>query len=326
MVGVNPGQNSARICPECTTLISRRRIAFEKSLNHIAIAEAGYFCLVVLLGVIHADYYTPSEEVGRELAKYDRENDERYPFEYGLGYYYQGDIMLVPPEDARVSIPDSLTSYIWPNGTVPYEIAGNFSRSELRTIRNAMNMFRRYTCVRFVKKTDDDDFFVTIVNNNTGCYSYVGRQSNNDFNLINLQTPVCLMAVGTPVHEMMHAIGFYHEFVRPDRDEYIYINRSALLPELQTDEVYNDNFAKLQPQDGQTYNISYNYGSVMHYSRYAGARSREYPTLINKKPYVGDFGNENGFALTDVMEINLRYKCINRDRIPKPSTSFFQTM
>lgn len=145
-----------------------------------------------------------------------------------------------------------------------------------------MRMFRRYTCVRFIPKTASDPLFVSIVNNNTGCYSYIGRQQNNMYNLINLQTPQCLMAVGTPVHEMMHALGFYHEFVRPDRDDWITINRSALLPELQTDEIYDNNFGKLRPEDGQTYNITYNYGSVMHYSRYAGAASREYPVLINK--------------------------------------------
>lgn len=136
--------------------------------------------------------------------------------------------------------------------------------------------------MRFIPKTANDPLFVSIVNNNTGCYSYIGRQQNNMYNLINLQTPQCLMAVGTPVHEMMHALGFYHEFVRPDRDDWITINRSALLPELQTDEIYDNNFGKLRPEDGQTYNITYNYGSVMHYSRYAGAASRQYPVLINK--------------------------------------------
>nr|XP_029734424.1 astacin-like isoform X1 [Aedes albopictus] len=280
-------------------------------------------CFMLQMSLVRGDYYTPSEEVGRRLSEYNPAVDKQFPFEYGLGSYYQGDIMLVPPSDGRVSVPDTLTSYIWPNGTVPYEIAGNFSNSELNTIYSAMNMFKRYTCVRFIPRSANDELFVSIVNNNTGCYSYIGRQTDNQYNLINLQTPECLMAVGTPVHEMMHALGFYHEFVRPDRDDYITINRSALRPDLQADNVYDSNFGKLRPEDGQTYNISYNYGSVMHYSRYAGAQSREYPVLINKRPWVGDFGNENGFATTDVMEINLRYKCSNTNRVPRPITPWF---
>nr|NP_001394963.1 astacin-like precursor [Aedes aegypti] len=280
-------------------------------------------CSMLKGSMVSGDYYTPSEEVGQKLSTYNPAVDKQFPFEYGLGTYYQGDIMLVPPANGRVSIPDTLTSYIWPNGTVPFEIVGNFSNSELNTIYSAMNMFKRYTCVRFVRRTENDELFVSIVNNNTGCYSYIGRQSDNQYNLINLQTPECLMAVGTPVHEMMHALGFYHEFVRPDRDDYISINRSALRPDLQADNIYDNNFGKLRSEDGQTYNISYNYGSVMHYSRYAGAQSREYPVLINKKPWVGDFGNENGFAATDVMEINFRYKCSNSYRVPRPVSPWF---
>ncbi|XP_055602365.1 astacin-like [Uranotaenia lowii] len=278
-------------------------------------------CGVVVCSGWSSDYYTPSEEVGRKLSQYNSEVDQRFPFEYGLGHYYQGDIMLVPPKDEKVSIPDTWTTYIWPGGVIPYEITGNFSKQELNTIHSAMSMFRRYTCVRFVPKTNDHELYVTIMNNNTGCFSYIGRQIDNAYNLINLQTPQCLAAVGTPVHEMMHAAGFYHEFIRPDRDDYIWINRSALLPELQEEEIFNENFGKLQPEDAQTYNIPYNYGSVMHYSRYAGAQSNDYPVLINKRPWSGDFGNERGFAASNVMEINYRYRCANTNRIPLPSWS-----
>ncbi|XP_055609012.1 zinc metalloproteinase nas-14-like [Uranotaenia lowii] len=273
-----------------------------------------FLCISQFLCVVIGDYYTPSEEVGKLLAQYNPKNDTRYPFELGFGHYFQGDIMLVPPSKSRVSVSERYASRIWPGGRVPYEILGSFTSSQLRNINSAIAMYSRNTCVRFVQRTSSDQLWIKIVNNNTGCYSYVGRQTNNQYNLINLQTPGCTNTVGTPVHEMMHAIGFFHEQTRPDRDDWITINRSALRQEYQTDQFYNANFAILDANEVDTYNIPYNYGSVMHYSKFAGAASSEYPILNNKKPWNGDFGNNNGFSQNDINQVNLRYKCASKKK------------
>ncbi|XP_055609564.1 astacin-like [Uranotaenia lowii] len=275
-------------------------------------------CATELLWAALADYDTPSEEVGRRVARYDpKAKRAGYPFELGFGYYFQGDIMLEPPRKGRVSISERYQSRIWPRGRVPYQIKGNFSQSERETIMAAMAMYAEKTCVRFVRRSIFDAQYIKIVNDNAGCYSYVGRSTNNQYNLINLQTPSCLYAVGTPVHEMMHAIGFYHEFTRPDRDDWITINRSALLPEYQTDEFFNANFGKLDANEVDLYNITYNYGSVMHYSKYAGAQSADYPVMDNKQPWEGDFGNEEGFSQPDIDQVNIRYKCSQRKNAKK---------
>ncbi|XP_055610976.1 hatching enzyme 1.2-like [Uranotaenia lowii] len=278
-------------------------------------------CAAELIWTVLGEYHTPSEEVGKRVANYDPKVSRGYPFELGLGYYFQGDIMLEPPKKGRVSVSERYVAKIWPRGRVPYQISGNFTQDEISTIHAAIAMYNEHTCVRFVRRGIFDAQYIKIVNSNAGCYSYVGRSTNNQYNLINLQTPSCLYSVGTPVHEMMHAIGFYHEFTRPDRDDWITINRSALVPEYQTDQFFNANWGKVDANEVDLYNITYNYGSVMHYSKYAGAASAEYPVMDNKQPWDGDFGNEQGFAQTDIDSINIRYKCAQRKNSNKSKSN-----
>lgn len=95
-----------------------------------------------------------------------------------------------------------------------------------------MTQYAERTCVRFVPYTTESTF-VTIGNSGTGCWSYVGRSLNNSYNQVNLQVPSC-MTTGTVAHELMHALGFKHEFSRPDRDDWVSIDMGALAPEYQT--------------------------------------------------------------------------------------------
>jgi len=56
------------------------------------------------------------------------------------------------------------------------------------------------------------------------CWSYVGRLKGPQ--ILSLQPPnrksqQCFSGIGRPLHEIMHALGVYHEQSRPDRDKYI---------------------------------------------------------------------------------------------------------
>uniref|UniRef100_A0A182KC34 Metalloendopeptidase n=1 Tax=Anopheles christyi TaxID=43041 RepID=A0A182KC34_9DIPT len=161
------------------------------------------------------------------------------------------------------------------------------------------------TCVRFVARTTES-LYVTIGNGESGCWSYVGRSTRNTENQVNLQSPECV-DIGTVVHELMHAIGFYHEFTRPDRDEYVSIDRTALATAYQTDSFFQDNYAKMAANEVVLYGRPYDYGSVMHYSKYAAAASRTKPVMNNLKPWTGDFGNDNGLSAADIIDINYMY-------------------
>lgn len=64
---------------------------------------------------------------GRRHRTYKRGVNKTHPFELGIGYYYQMDIML-KPEVAQNAIPNIYTNIRWPNAIVPYVITGNFCK------------------------------------------------------------------------------------------------------------------------------------------------------------------------------------------------------
>ena len=65
--------------------------------------------------------------------------------------------------------------------------------------------------------------------------------------------------LGIPVHEIGHAIGFWHEQSRPNRDEFVTIN----FPNIITGALLN--FDKRIVAHSENKSVEYDYGSVMHY-------------------------------------------------------------
>lgn len=61
------------------------------------------------------------------------------------------------------------------------------------------------------------------------------------------------------LHEIGHAIGFIHEHKRPDRDDYVTI----LSENIQSGKEHN--FKKESIDVIDTYNLPYDYTSIMHY-------------------------------------------------------------
>ena len=113
----------------------------------------------------------------------------------------------------------------------------------------------------------------------------------------------CSMKLGTMIHELGHAIGFWHEHSRPDRDSYIRIQVYNIWPDKL------ENFHKLPPTQVDMLGTSYDYDSIMHYGPKAFTRN-ELPTLsVRDTSYQGTIGQRLKLSKTDARQANLLYGC-----------------
>ncbi|XP_049301278.1 zinc metalloproteinase nas-36-like [Anopheles funestus] len=279
-------------------------------LNYLIIVAVAICFVQLSVGLNSLDYTKPSKEVGKRLRM---KKLPGYPHEYGFGFYYQGDILLRPGEKSRIAITRPTNYDVWPNATVPYEIFAFFTDEERATLNKAFAQFEEKTCVRFVPRTEELQY-VTITTYGEGCYSNIGRNSNPEYNMLNLQTPGCMGTVRTPVHEMMHTLGFLHEQSRRDRDRYIQFFPQNLAPEYQNAKFINTNYA-IYNGSSTTYGVPYNYGSVMHYSRFAGAATAIFPVLVRRDNASAELGNNYGLSDGDVAQIKARYSESRRGNI-----------
>ncbi|XP_071965553.1 zinc metalloproteinase nas-15-like [Antedon mediterranea] len=102
-----------------------------------------------------------------------------------------------------------------PGKCYPEMSINSYAKSQ---IQKAIDRYSSKTCIKWVARTSENNY-VNIVKKN-GCYSHVGIQGGvQELSLAS----GCYVKVGIIMHEMMHAIGFYHEQSRTDRDSYVSI-------------------------------------------------------------------------------------------------------
>ncbi|KAL9973967.1 hypothetical protein ACROYT_G020494 [Oculina patagonica] len=184
----------------------------------------------------------------------------------------------------------------WPGGVIPYEIDATLSGTERARIAvlSGMEEWTTKTCIRFKKRTDETDYVRFRLG--IGCSSYVGRNGGRqDINL----AEGCWYR-GIVAHEIGHALGFYHEQSRPDRDDHVTIVWDNIIEKMKF------NFNKYNKETIDSLGTEYDYDSVMHYGSTAFSKNGK-PTIVATKPGVL-FGQRKAISTTDALQMNLLYK------------------
>ncbi|XP_069966846.1 zinc metalloproteinase nas-13 isoform X3 [Bactrocera oleae] len=183
------------------------------------------------------------------------------------------------------------------------KVLGNVARSltfyqtQMMTILEAFKEYHEKTCIRFRPYEKGDTNWIIIKGNYTGCWSSVGRRQGGQ--VLNLNTPRCV-SHGVIVHELLHALGFYHQQSSTERDEYVKINWENIL------DGHAHNFNKYARTHITNFGVEYDYQSVMHYSSKAFTKNGK-PTIEPLDPYAS-LGQRKGLSKKDISKLNEMYQ------------------
>ncbi|XP_072305329.1 low choriolytic enzyme-like [Eucyclogobius newberryi] len=264
-------------------------------------APALLLLLMVLLGLCtahHGHIHGRSAEHSAETPERNDISGTILRMNNGLSGFIEGD-MILPKSRSAMKCISSPNSCLWPkssNGNVeiPYVLSHKYDSTERNEILRALKDFETKTCIRFMPRQRETAYLS--FEPRYGCASSLGRLG--DKQLVTLQKFGCV-DFGIIQHEVMHALGFYHEHNRSDRDQYVRINWENIIS------YFTYNFDKVDTNNLAT---PYDYSSIMHYSKDAFGKNWADTITPIPDPNV-PIGQRDHMSDLDVKRINLLYKC-----------------
>lgn len=195
---------------------------------------------------------------------------------------------------------------LWPQGIVYYQFDNSVKYSQKKRLKQAMDFLSSVSCVQFFDREYSIPQYLLITSGGPRCWSHVGY-----FGLQKHE-----IALGdkcwndrTIMHELLHTLGFGHEHNRLDRDNYINVNWDNIREEKR------NQFCKNEFGTYKTFDLPYDYRSIMHYYGYGSfAKNLEEPIMFAKSTRVqlgGHYMTEQ-----DICKLNFLYNCNNNNYCP----------
>jgi len=223
--------------------------------------------------------------------------------------FFEGDILMTDKDKADLKRKlsgknvgsDAIrnTRMKWTNNVVPYRIQSLSSRGR-QALQQASAEYAAKTCIKLKPRTNERNY-VNIVGSG-GCSSYIGMIGGQQ--TITLGNGCGYKA--TVTHEFMHALGFWHEQSRLDRDQYIKVGWNNIQRGMASQ------FKKYTSSQAQTFGYPYDLKSVMQYGNTAFGAGRitmssiKYPSMKLGQPTNG------GLSDIDAKTLNALY-CGGKD-------------
>ncbi|XP_068564824.1 meprin A subunit alpha [Cebidichthys violaceus] len=212
----------------------------------------------------------------------------------GLNHLFEGDIAIDP---SRNAILDQTRRWKFP---IPYILTDSLELNAKGVILQAFEEYRLRSCVDF-KPYEGESSYVSFTKL-SGCWSYVGDDRTGQ----NVSIGARCDTKAIVQHELLHALGFYHEQSRSDRDDYVKIWWD------QIEEGMEHNFNKYEDDFITDLNTPYDYESIMHYRPLSFNKNDSIPTITTTIPYFNEvIGQRLDFSAVDITRLNRMYDCAN---------------
>ncbi|XP_044151340.1 LOW QUALITY PROTEIN: meprin A subunit beta-like [Bufo gargarizans] len=188
------------------------------------------------------------------------------------------------------------SQYRWPL-IVPYYLEDSLEINAKGVILKAFERYRLKTCIDF-KPWNGEKNYVSVFKDN-GCYSYIGMQDGKQ----ELSIGTGCDTIEIVQHEVLHALGLFHEQSRSDRDDYVTILWENIQSNLE------HNFFSYSDTETTFLGVPYDYTSVMHYSSTAFSAAGN-PTIQTKKAAFNNLiGKQMDLSANDALKLNRLYNC-----------------
>ena len=198
------------------------------------------------------------------------------------------EIRFLEPPDERGAV----VSWLWESGLVFYDFDSSVSSTNRTRVRNAMNTMEAAAGVHFIPRTTESSYLH--IGAFGGNWSYVGQiGGGQDLSIYNWGEHFIIC------HELIHAMGRYHQHSRTDRNTYITVNWGNIQSDCQS---------QYDLANGSSNFGEYDFDSLMHYGQWDCSTGG--PTMTCMPGYEGwqnSMGQRTHLSVGDIETVEVMY-------------------